>query len=164
VAFSLCRNHPIDRPSRAKIRSLDGRIGRLYQGKELTTWGKMNSNKSRGSAFERAVLKHLQARGYYAIRSAGSHQIVDILAVRGFRPTWPHETTILFIQCKRSGDIPPKEWNDLFSTATRYRAKPLMAETGDRGKGPKFWEILTPKLPSTVHKGRYTGDADLYVP
>jgi Holliday junction resolvase len=126
----------------------------------MSSWGKMNSNKSQGSAFERAVLKHLQLKGYYACRSAGSHQIVDILAIGrgGVSPS------ILFIQCKRGGALSPAEWNELFTTAQRYRARPLLAQAGKRGKGPSFFELTTPKVPKSDLPRAYDGEKEIYVP
>ena len=41
------------------------------------------TNYSRGAAFERRIKKDLEKRGYYAIRSAGSHGLIDIAAFKG---------------------------------------------------------------------------------
>ena len=38
------------------------------------------SNYRKGYAFERAVRLHLESKGYYCMRSAGSHGIADLIA------------------------------------------------------------------------------------
>lgn len=124
----------------------------------------MMTNYRRGADFERKVLKHLQLKDYYAIRSAGSHQAVDIVAIGrgGISPT------ILFVQCKTGGAISAGDWNELYTTATRYRAKPLLAQVGKRGEGPLFHEILSPKLPGGggLYRKRVTngGESEIFVP
>ena len=42
----------------------------------------MSSNYSRGANFERRVKKHLEGRGFFVLRTAGSHSPVDLLAMR----------------------------------------------------------------------------------
>lgn len=134
----------------------------------MSSWGKMNQNKKRGSEFERQVLKTLQAKGYYATRSAGSHQIVDIMALGLPEPFGGLVPRVLFIQCKRGGAISIDEWNQLFSTAARYRARPLVVEAGKRSKGPVFSEILSPKILGKDERGhrRVTsgGESEIFVP
>lgn len=71
----------------------------------------MSTNYERGSAFERRVGAHLHARGYEVFRAAGSRGKADVLAIR------PGQ--ILLIQCKRNGEIPRGEWNDLYALAER---------------------------------------------
>jgi Holliday junction resolvase len=130
----------------------------------MARWGKMNDNKRRGSDFERQVMKALQARGYYVMRSAGSHEIVDIVAI-GSPRRFGAITCVLFIQCKRGGAISPADWNELFSTASSYRARPLIVQVGQRGKGPLFSEILCPKI-KPLDSRRYTegGEKEIFVP
>lgn len=54
------------------------------------------ANKSyvRGSNFEIQVQRKLEKAGYYCMRSAGSHTVVDVMAIK--------EDSILLIQCKTS--------------------------------------------------------------
>lgn len=78
-----------------------------------------------GVALEYRVKQLLERDGYYVIRAAASKGIVDLIALK------PHQT--LMVQCKRSGALPPSEWNELFGLAERLGAVPLMAVKGLRG-------------------------------
>ena len=51
------------------------------------------NNYAKGRAFEYRVKKALEERGYYVIRSAGSHSITDLLA-------FDSKCRIYLIQCK----------------------------------------------------------------
>lgn len=58
-----------------------------------------NLNYKKGSAFERKIQKHFESRGWFVIRSAGSHTPVDLVVL--FKNQ--HLTTEpLLIQCKSS--------------------------------------------------------------
>lgn len=54
----------------------------------------MSTNYQRGAAFELRVKHHLEVNGYEVIRSAGSHSIIDLIALK------PGQ--LLIIQCKAS--------------------------------------------------------------
>ena len=45
----------------------------------------MSTNYRRGRAYEYRAIRQLQAEGYYAGRSAGSHGLFDVWAINGFR-------------------------------------------------------------------------------
>lgn len=53
-----------------------------------------NDNYKRGRNFEYYVLKKLQDKGFYAMRSAGSHTVIDLLAFK--------EDEMLLLQLKSS--------------------------------------------------------------
>ena len=53
-----------------------------------------NNSYVRGSNFERQIQKKLEAQNYYVMRSAGSHTVVDVMAIKA--------DSILLIQCKTS--------------------------------------------------------------
>jgi len=74
----------------------------------------------RGADFERKVKDDLMVRSWFAVRSAGSHGKVDILAY--------HETYALFIQCKKDGAFSPKEKKELLRLAKKHSAVPLLAD------------------------------------
>ena len=40
----------------------------------------MTTNYARGAAFERAIVQHFRDHGFFAVRSAGSHSPVDVVA------------------------------------------------------------------------------------
>lgn len=54
-----------------------------------------------GAAFERATRTRLIDDGYDVLRSAGSKTKVDLIAIK--------KGQIVFVQCKRSGKLPPDE-------------------------------------------------------
>jgi len=53
-----------------------------------------NKNYNSGRAFEYRVKKFLESKGYYVLRSAGSHSPIDLLAVH------KRNHDCLLIQCK----------------------------------------------------------------
>jgi Holliday junction resolvase len=77
------------------------------------------SQYRRGADFERRLKKHLEALGYFVVRSAGSKGLVDLVA---FGPEG-----VYFIQCKLTGKIKPSDLTDLGDLAMLYGAKPIMA-------------------------------------
>ena len=76
------------------------------------------SNYRNGGDLERAAKKHLEAEGYFVMKSGGSKGPVDLLAMK------PGET--LFIQCKTRGAMPPAERMALRMLAIRLGAVPLL--------------------------------------
>lgn len=78
---------------------------------------------ARGANFEREIRNDLDGKGYFCVRSAGSHSPVDILAL--------DEGCTLFIQAKTGGAISLADWNALYNLASRYRCIPLVAERCD---------------------------------
>lgn len=74
------------------------------------------TNYERGAAFERRVLEELRSRGYEVFRSAGSRGKADVVAIRPGR--------ILLVQCKRNGEIPRAEWNEVYELAARLAGAP----------------------------------------
>jgi hypothetical protein len=75
-----------------------GGISHAYQNK--TRHGRGNRLYRKGRYYENRVRKELEADGYYTIRSAGSHGLWDVIAIRQDR--------IRLIQVK-AGDPPRKE-------------------------------------------------------
>jgi hypothetical protein len=73
-----------------------------------------------GYSFERRVYALLEGMGYFVMRSSGSKGIADLIAVR--------KGSVLFVQCKRSGKIESKEWNELFAQASKYGADAVVAD------------------------------------
>ena len=83
------------------------------------------TNYDRGAAFERQVMKDLQGKGYIAERIAGSHSPADVHANK--------PGTVMFIQCKRNGVLPPSEWNAFLDYCEKAGATPIMAMKPKRG-------------------------------
>jgi Holliday junction resolvase len=78
-----------------------------------------------GRDLEYRAKRLLEDDGYFVVRAAASKGLVDLVALKA------GET--LFVQCKRSGSLPPAEWNALFDLALWLGAVPLMAVKGPRG-------------------------------
>lgn len=75
-----------------------------------------NNAYARGAAFERTIVEHVRGFGWFAVRSAGSHGLVDVLAID--QNGGPH-----FIQCKTGkAKMSKKEWNALCVLGDQYRA------------------------------------------
>lgn len=91
----------------------------------------------RGRQFEYAVRDLLRGAGFFAQRSPASKSPVDILAVR--------TGAVWMVQCKRAGQLGVADWNELFETATRAGAVPVLA-TCECGRGStKFFELTDRK-------------------
>ena len=88
-------------------------------------------NYRRGSAFERKVKEMLELDGYYVVRSAGSHGVADLVAVK------PGE--VLFVQCKTTG-ISAAECNVLVETSAQYGAVPVVAVK--RGRKTEIYRLV----------------------
>jgi Holliday junction resolvase len=78
-----------------------------------------------GRALEYRVRDQLQADGYFVIRAAASKGPADLVAIK--------PPQILLVQCKRSGTLPPAEWNQLYDIADSLGAIAVMAVKGLRG-------------------------------
>lgn len=85
----------------------------------------MSNGYRLGVALEHRVKQLLERDGYFVVRAAASKGLVDLAAMK------PRQ--LLLVQCKRSGSLPPAEWNELFDLAARLGAVPLMARRGPRG-------------------------------
>ena len=110
------------------------------------------TNYSRGANFERQVKAHLEGRGYFVIRAAGSHGIVDLLAMPTKRARFPF---VMFIQCKTNGKASPADRKLLNDAANSVGAWPYMACRPKKGiirygsyrdekVGRKQWEWVEP--------------------
>lgn len=78
-----------------------------------------NNNYVRGAAFERQVKAYLEAQGWFAIRAAGSHGLVDVLAIRP-------DNVVHFIQCKTGkAKMSKAEWAKLASIAETFNGRAL---------------------------------------
>jgi hypothetical protein len=107
-----------------------------------------NKNYESGRRFEYRVMRDLEKRGYYCVRSAGSHSKIDVVAVK--------DAFCLFIQCKADGNITPSEWNTLHDLCRAPLFIPIVAKkdehghmdyrliTKRRGRGRREWTPFDP--------------------
>jgi len=87
----------------------------------------MNNNYRRGYNFELRVKRSLEKRGYFVVRSSGSHGPADLLAVS-------KDGKVLAIQCKLDGYIPPKEFRKLLTLTSRYPVVAYLASKNENGR------------------------------
>ena len=70
----------------------------------------MNKNYQSGRNFEHRVKKHLEQKGYYVMRSAGSKSPFDLIAVPMNNVLLPD---VLLIQCKHGAKISKSEKKEI---------------------------------------------------
>lgn len=86
-----------------------------------------------GRAVEYRFRDRLRDEGYFVLRSPASKSPVDLVAIK------PGQ--VLFIQCKRSGALAPKAWNELYDLAISAGAVPIMAEN-PYPKCWRYWQLV----------------------
>jgi len=100
-----------------------------------------NKKYERGRAFEYAVKKKLEERGWTVIRAAGSHGWADLVA-------WKEGTPTLIIQCKKysAKDTELKEYKKMLPLREYIGWNtPRIYVFVDRPKrGVRRWRWLTP--------------------
>lgn len=107
-------------------------------------------------------MRDLRSRGYYCVRSAGSHSAVDIVAVKG--------DICLFVQAKVSGRVPADEWNALINLCASPHLLPIVASkkngkiaymllTDEIVDGRRRWEPFDPGE-DEMHSGDEEGARD----
>lgn len=72
-----------------------------------------------GRQFEYRCRDDLRKKGYFVMRSPASKSPVDLVAIKKGR--------ILFVQCKRGGALPVKEWNELLELSRSVDAVSVFA-------------------------------------
>lgn len=104
-----------------------------------------------GRQFEYRIRDYLKKLGFFVLRSPASKSPIDLVAIR--------KGLVLFVQCKISGALPPKEWNALLDLSESVGAVPILAEREnirgmlfhklidrkDGSKRPQPFEIYTPE-------------------
>lgn len=98
-----------------------------------------------GRSLEQRIRLKLLAAGWFVVRSAGSHTEADLVAAK--------DGVIWLVQCKRSGALPPAEWNALIDAAAKAGGVPVMVENPHAG-AIRWWALTSKK------NGRGTGTKD----
>jgi hypothetical protein len=101
--------------------------------------GRRSNRYATGTRFEHKTRDDLISDGYEVIRAAGSKGAtkVDLVAVK--------PGSLIFIQCKATGTLPPAEWDRLVEVAGWVGA--VLAANGPRGRGIVYTRLLGPKRP-----------------
>jgi Holliday junction resolvase len=82
------------------------------------------NNYRRGADFERRVCKYFDKRGYFTVRSAGSHSPIDLVAIKGGE--------VKLIQCKIDGVLSVAERQQLQELARESQCQVLLIYREDR--------------------------------
>lgn len=109
----------------------------------------MPNQYRKGASFENKVKDILLEDDWMAIRSAGSHSILDIMADK-YGQVW-------FLQCRTNGNLSGKERIELIALAKKHKAVPILAY---KKKGDTIFEevkLLKPDFHyEVVNNGRFT--------
>lgn len=97
----------------------------------------MPSGYRKGAIFENDIKDILLEDDWAVVRAAGSHGIVDIMAVK-YGVIW-------FIQCRKAGHLSPDERKELISLAKKHKALPILAYKSKEGI---VFEEVKPKEPT----------------
>jgi Holliday junction resolvase len=89
-----------------------------------------------GQHVEYTVRDLMKSAGYFVMRSPGSRSPVDLVAIR--------RGEVVFVQCKRGGCLPVREWNELFSLAVSVGAVPVLASR-PTGRGIVYMRLTGSK-------------------
>jgi Holliday junction resolvase len=113
--------------------------------KKTKSSGRNATNYRRGARFEYSVRDKLYEKygAVYVVRSAGSHGVADLVAFFSWGEVW-------FVQCKTDGNLPNREKEKLFETASAARAQPRLAykegstiKFSNLDEEMKVWKIET---------------------
>ena len=94
-----------------------------------------SSNYRTGTRLEYRAIELLRRRGWFVVRSAGSHGPADLVALS---PTDGHP---MLVQCK-AGRLTHEDWQGLRELAVRYYAVPVIAAWNDTRRAV-VWLVIT---------------------
>jgi len=90
-----------------------------------------------GRGFEYRTRDDLRSKGYFVLRSPRSGSPTDLVAIKA-------DCKVLFVQCKRGGNLPVGEWNELFDLCESVGSVPILAEMPGV-RGIRYWQIVDRK-------------------
>lgn len=93
------------------------------------------NNYRTGTRLEYRAMDLLRRRGWFVVRSAGSHGAADIVALS------PTDGRVVLVQCK-AGSLHHEEWQRLRSLCLRYRATPVIAAWSETRRRV-MWLVIT---------------------
>lgn len=108
----------------------------------------MSNRYRKGARLENEVKDILLADDWAAVRAAGSHGIIDVMADK-YGEVW-------FIQCRKGGYLSPEERSELIALAEKHKATPILAY---KSKGDIIFEEIKSRVPTfhfEVINGRFT--------
>ncbi len=88
---------------------------------------------TRGREFEYRTKKHLEALGYFVLRSPASKSPVDLIALG---------EDVKLVQCKLSGKFPKKEREELTALTAKVKgASAWLARPGAKRRGVELIQV-----------------------
>jgi len=86
------------------------------------------TNYQKGRNFEYRVKKYLEEKGFFVVRSAGSHGIFDLIAVETYgEPDDYSEHLVYGIQCRVDGKTKKEEVEKMKEIYWKYGIIPIIA-------------------------------------
>lgn len=123
-----------------------------------------STNYRTGVRLEYRAIDLLSRRGWYVVRSAGSHGTADLVALS------PADGHAALVQCK-TGRLKHEDWQRLREVALHYHAVPVIAAwnetrrrvvwlviTGDHVPGSHDWPSIAFDLDESSHDAAHTHD------
>ncbi len=108
----------------------------------------MPSQYGKGARFEIVVRDILLEDDWVAVRSAGSHGIIDVLAIK--------QDVKWFIQCRTRGNLSGKERNELVALAKKHNATAILAYKKNGNIIFEEVKLLKPDFHYGFINGRFT--------
>ena len=102
----------------------------------------------KGARFEIVVKNILLEDDWLAIRSAGSHGIVDVIAIK--------QDIKWLIQCRTNGSLSGEERNELVALAKKHNVTPILAYKAKEGVIFEEIKLLKPDFHYEMVEGRFT--------
>ena len=102
---------------------------------------------AKGATFENQVKDILLEDDWMAIRSAGSHSIIDVMADK-YGEVW-------FIQCRTAGNLSGNERVELISLAKKHKAVPILAYKSKEGVVFEEVKSREPTFRYEICKGKF---------
>lgn len=90
-----------------------------------------------GRQFEYRVRDQLREFGFFCLRSPRSLSPLDLVAIK--------PGAVLFVQCKRNGELGVNGWNALLDLSRSVGAIPLLAEVAPARGHILYWRLLEKK-------------------
>jgi len=85
------------------------------------------TNYHRGRNFEYRVKKYLEEKGYFVVRSAGSHGIFDLIAIEKLDYGVSYDNFVYGIQCRVDGKVKKEEIEEMKKIYENFGIIPIIA-------------------------------------
>lgn len=87
-----------------------------------------------GGKFERRVRTYYERKGFFVVRSAGSHGPVDLVALK--------KGEVLLVQCKVNGQLSRADRGELVELAGRLGGRAVLVWRGEKPRFPLQFGLL----------------------